>query len=181
MRDASRKGRGMPTLNQKRNGRMFIRVKTRHGPRTRQIRQEGVAWLRGQFPIKQFPSLDGLSLDHQIYGELCRLGHIYTKRSFGKYRKPYSQRPEAPLMNDDTPPGRHPTVATAPVSAAVAAAPAISSARCPSCQFALPEGAHFCPRCGRSSKASQDSIAGKLWFLAAVAVIAFLCWRAWGH
>jgi len=63
------------SLNRKRNGRMFMRVWTRRGPRTRQITQDGVRWLRQKFPDGR---LEDVTISYEIYRQMQNAGFIYV-------------------------------------------------------------------------------------------------------
>jgi len=65
----------MPTVGSKRGGRLFIRIRTPRGPRTRQITIDGEAYLRdrvGGFELGRF-------IDRATYYEMQRRGYIYVK------------------------------------------------------------------------------------------------------
>ena len=64
----------MPTIRQKQGGGLFVTVKTRRGPRARQIKQEGVAWLRQRLP--ENASLHDVLIDYEMYREMQQRGYI---------------------------------------------------------------------------------------------------------
>lgn len=91
--------------------------------------------------------------------------------------QPTSNASPAPL----TPPaaGEYPL---APDESKLSRLATIAAVKCVSCNFALPEGAHFCPRCGRAvqkqPESRTDTSGGRIFFavLAGVAAFIVVCW-----
>jgi hypothetical protein len=166
---------------------MFIRVRTRRGPRARQITREGVLWLRQKYPADQFPKLEDVSLDYETYRELQELGHIYTRSG-----RSYERKPPLPEVrpHDVTPPVPRTGTLLSDLADAVVhpmsrdhlkQASIPLKMACPECAHASPPGARFCPRCGRAlsdRKDAADFVPIMILAVIALAVIGLAIWTA---
>lgn len=176
----------MPTIKERNAGGFFITVKTKRGPRTRQITREGVQWLRTKFPQSNHASLDDLYIDYDLYRELQTLKFIFTGGRRRRADREGNQRQgvfpwgdRTAVVDNDTPPSNY--RGNPPGSAAVLQqGQARVSSQCLGCGNELPNGAHFCSRCGRAARGgASPSHAALIGWLVAIAIFIFAIWRPW--
>jgi hypothetical protein len=151
----------MPRIKQSRDGHVFITVKTKGGPRARQVTHRGILWLREKYPADAFPSVEDIPLTYEGYRQMRGLGHIGFKEN-----SLLSQRPSRPAP---APPTSEPSGARQ--------IQATHTVRCLGCGSQAPQSAHFCPRCGRAS-GHQPNNSAAYGVVAIVAIVAaFVIWR----
>jgi hypothetical protein len=136
-----------PFIKVKAGGDIYILVHTRRGIRARQVTAQGKAWIWRKYPVNDYPMPDDVPLTYADYGELRRLGFVYTGN--GGTPSP------APAPIREMPRVVRPS---APISPALAPA---GPTDCRGCGKALRADACFCPRCGRVSPlATREKLTG---------------------
>lgn len=188
----------MLTIKRNQRGRAYTVVKTKRGPRARQISREGVTWLRERFPTDRYPRLEDIPFNYDLYMQLRSLGFTGTRCSSSSKRRDRRKAgvPEVveavdDLFNQQTKHRvpKHPFPRVGP--AASMPAPTAQrmpepTFRCIGCAGILPDGSHFCPRCGRGSGAGATRSPGsseKFWTLlvTAAVILAWIFWRCLIH
>ena len=202
----------MPTVIRKTNGRLIIRSKGKRGFTTTQVTHEGEQWLREKFPPSHYSlhelSIEWDVFRELARGGFLFREGSGRKWITGAKRRATVQPVtvdngyfESNRLRDEAPPTRQfnpPAVQCSPQSASrstphvsqppltnkskLAGLATITAVKCVGCDFALPHGAHFCPRCGRAAQKQPESISDSsrervfFAFLGGVAAILVVLW-----